>query len=100
MIRAAIGQATVPPCSPPCAIAATVYLGLSKGAQQINHEIVSSLPLYLAWAVPVLPATSTPLKRARPPVPPSAFTTFQNPRRSNSMSPEEISVRKSACTLG
>ena len=43
-----LGQATVPPCSPPCTITAIVYLGLSKGAQQINQEIVSCLPLYFA----------------------------------------------------
>src|SRR6266403_609695 len=38
--------------------------------------MVSFLPLVEAWAVPVLPATSTPFNRARPPVPPSWFAIF------------------------
>src|SRR5262249_62174343 len=100
MIRAAIGHATLPPCSPPCTITAIVYLGLSKGAQQTNQEIVSSLPLYFAWAVPVLPATFTPDKRARLPVPPSAFTTFQNPCRSNSISAGGNNCGKNTLTVG
>src|SRR5262249_62163651 len=100
MIRAAIGQATLPPCSPPCTITAMVYLGLSKGAQQTNQEIVSCRPLYFAWAVPVLPATCTPDKRALLPVPPSAFTTFQNPCRSNSISAGENSQRGKGLAFG
>ena len=102
-MRAAIGNATVPPCppcSPPCTITAIVYFGESYGAKQTNHAVVSFLPSVIACAVPVLPATCTPLKRALPPVPPSSFTTFQRPRRAISICSRLKSNRKSARTRG
>src|SRR5437016_4268692 len=84
-IRVAIGPATLPPCSPPCTITATTYLGLSNGAKQANHATVSLWPRSVAWAVPVFPATCTFFRRPAPPVPPSSLTTFQRPLRTSSI---------------
>ena len=54
---AATGAATLPPCWPPCTATTTTYFGLSYGAKQANHAMLSFLPRSVACAVPVFPAT-------------------------------------------
>src|SRR5690606_28568850 len=73
MIARAIGAATRPPVAsepsepPRSTSTATATSGLSAGAKPVNHACGSSPAA--CWAVPVLPATSTPLICAACPEP-------------------------------
>jgi hypothetical protein len=82
------------------AMTATAYFGLSYGAKQANHAMVSLFPSVIACAEPVLPATTTFGTFARLPVPPASFTTFQSPCRASSIWSRVKSVRRSPRTFG